>query len=91
MMLPGIVSGSGRRTFMLGSIPLLATAGARPSAVLSDTALNVLTIVPNGEPPSTMCICPVSSSTCISANCISSFGIDSTFLNSIGCCAANCG
>ena len=55
-----------------------AGTGCRPFANLVDAGLYALMTIPNGEPPSSVCTCPVSSTTVMSSNCISSFGISST-------------
>ena len=91
IMLPGISSGLGSLIFMLGETPVPANAGARPCISLSLTCLKSMMTVPNGEPPSSLCSWPVSSTTTMLWNCISSFGIINAFLISIGCCSANCG
>ena len=91
MMLPGIALGSGRRIFKFGSTPLLAFAGCRPLARRSPAVWNARMITPNGDPPSILCVWPVSSTTFIASNCNSSFGISNMLRSSCGCLAANCG
>ena len=83
-MLPGMVLGSGKRTLRFGSTPLPAMAGESPSDARLDTLRKPRMMVPKGEPPSTVCTCPVSSSTSMAANCTSSLGITSTLRNSSG-------
>ena len=72
-MLPGMLSGLGNRTARLGVLPLPANEGA-PRVIEK-----VRITVPSGLPPSMTCSLPASSTTVISLNCNSSFGICNTF------------